>query len=577
MTLATVGAVVGIAAGGLSIANSIGGNSSANSANSATANAANQQAQIAQQQWQFYQSNYQPVVQNLIQQAQSAGSPEQMAAATGRANADVSGSFAKANAQTKQQLNTSGVNPDSPAYQDALATNNLAEGAASGSAQQEAQQNQQQLAYSKALDVADLGAGIPSQSSASLASAANSTNNLSKTAFTQNQQTMTGVGAGLNTLSNNSTVKNWFNSGAGSTPSAISDPAAGNSDPTAAMGLSNPGGGKKGGNVTERGITSDSFARGGGVGHARPMGDTASLAAAHFRAMNQQKIADVQKSIAAATPKTGKPGAVPQMKSNVTPGGTTQDNMNGMAANPVAGIHPTQVAAAPATEGQLMADGGNVYDAEKQNGQWAVKSTLQRHGLNEHHSHHEALKAAMRHKGAITPHMRPLPGIKYAGGGGVGNQGLEEQPDYSNMGQGVPQQAAPQAQGTPPASQQGVLQGPGTETSDSIPAHIDGQEPAALSKGEFVMSAPVVKMTGEEILTAINNAGLAKRGDKPGLDAGEPDQDDQQGPDPGNDGGVPYNDAPMTSNSVPRSAGAEAYAKGGSVRGRAGLEIASCR
>lgn len=41
-----------------------------------------------------------------------------------------------------------------------------------------------------------------------------------------------------------------------------------------------------------------------------------------------------------------------------------------------------------------------------------------------------------------------------------------------------------------------VLQGPGTERSDSIPATIDGEAPAALSKGEMVIPQHVVQFYG---------------------------------------------------------------------------------
>ncbi len=50
----------------------------------------------------------------------------------------------------------------------------------------------------------------------------------------------------------------------------------------------------------------------------------------------------------------------------------------------------------------------------------------------------------------------------------------------------------------------GAVRGPGTETSDSIPAR--------LSNGEFVLNAEAVKMIGVDKLTKINNAGLRRRG-----------------------------------------------------------------
>jgi hypothetical protein len=112
----------------------------------------------------------------------------------------------------------------------------------------------------------------------------------------------------------------------------------------------------------------------------------------------------------------------------------------------------------------------------------------------------------------FTPHMK-----HYADGGGVGRQGLDTVggQDMSNMGQSI--------------------NGPGTGTSDSIPAQVDGQEPAALSSGEFVLNADAMKLTGEQIAEAINKAGLELRSRK-------------------------------TSADVPADAGAQAYARGGRVK-----------
>ena len=111
-------------------------------------------------------------------------------------------------------------------------------------------------------------------------------------------------------------------------------------------------------------------------------------------------------------------------------------------------------------------------------------------------------------KRVFGPHMK-----SYARGGGVGRQGLEM---MGKDDMGVPSDVSSLNQ---------PIDGVGTETSDSIPAVVDGQEPAALSTNEFVMNAEVQKMSGEEILEAINNAGLAKRqgaGIEPREEQGEP-------------------------------------------------------
>ena len=57
----------------------------------------------------------------------------------------------------------------------------------------------------------------------------------------------------------------------------------------------------------------------------------------------------------------------------------------------------------------------------------------------------------------------------------------------------------------------GLVRGPGTSTSDSIPAVIDGEEPTALSTGEAVLNAEAVNLVGPEFVERINQAGLQRR------------------------------------------------------------------
>lgn len=142
------------------------------------------------------------------------------------------------------------------------------------------------------------------------------------------------------------------------------------------------------------------------------------------------------------------------------------------------------------------ADGGRIIDAERMgDGHFdatGLKTVMMKHGLNEMNAHTQSHAAAGRHKKTFTPHQKV-----FANGGGVGRQGMMGM-DESNMGQDV-------------SETNQVLQGPGDGTSDSIPAEIDGQEPAALSNGEFVLNAGAMDLTGEEVAQAINEAGLRKR------------------------------------------------------------------
>jgi len=333
-------------------------NAAATKASQASADAQTQLAKIAQDQWDYYKQNYQPLETNLIKQASEAGSPEEFARAREAATGDVTGAYDQARKQMATRMQSSGINPGSPAYQAALGSSDLAEGASRAGALTMADRNTRNLAYSKALDVSGLGRNIPAQSAASTANAANTANAAANVAsnrqIAQNTQGVANtqaLGYGINSLGN--VASKWFG-----TPTAPSQPT---NQPTSDFSY-------------DSGLR---FARGGMV--------------------------------------------------------------------PV----------------------------------------LMRHGLNSKNA------ATVSGHPTITPHMN-----RFADGGGVGRQGMT-MPDESNMGDA--------------SEMNEPLQGEGTETSDSIPAQVDGQEQAALSSGEFVMNAEVPKLTGEEILKAINDAGLEKR------------------------------------------------------------------
>lgn len=55
----------------------------------------------------------------------------------------------------------------------------------------------------------------------------------------------------------------------------------------------------------------------------------------------------------------------------------------------------------------------------------------------------------------------------------------------------------------------GIIRGPGTGMSDSIPAEIDGGAPARLSNGEAVLNKEAVELVGEDFIHRINAGGLA--------------------------------------------------------------------
>jgi len=348
-----------------------GGDDGGSAASDAAAASSNTASQISQAQWNYYLQNYQPLETSLIKQASEAGSPEEFARARGAANADVTGAFDTARKQTLNRMQSFGINPGSPAYQSTAASTDIAEGAAKAGALTMADRNTRNLAYSKGLDVVGLGRGIPAQSAASSANAANTASLISRNDFLRNQENMRNAGYGLNTIG--TAAEKWFGKGRSQGGWDEQYPSDGNYE----------------------GSLIGVFADGGMV--------------------------------------------IPEKYRHVAAKAVAAENMRRMKR---------------------------------------------------------------RKAGAMTPHMKG----RFANGGGVGMQGMEPR-DASMMGE---------------------MRGPGTETSDSIPATIDGQQPARLSDGEFVVSAEAVDLTGEEILEAINRAGLEKRGLEPRgqddeqMDAGMP-------------------------------------------------------
>jgi hypothetical protein len=101
---------------------------------------------------------------------------------------------------------------------------------------------------------------------------------------------------------------------------------------------------------------------------------------------------------------------------------------------------------------------------------------------------------------------------------------------WNKRGGGAPTSTPPISPGLPGEdgnyygfAEGGEVRGPGDGTSDSVPAVIDGEQPARLSDGEYVMSEQAVRWHGLKKLTQMNEEGRAAtppEGSGMGLPAG---------------------------------------------------------
>lgn len=455
---------------------------------------------ITADQWDYYTKNYRPAETAYINRAMEAGSPEEKERARGAANADVTNAYDAAGKAAASRMQSFGINPGSPAYQATLASGDLAKGASMAGSTTMADRSTQARADSMLQDVSNMGRGIPSNAAAGLNANAAGKANLASTGQRVNAANSAATGYGLNSVGNLiGKAGDWF----GKFGNSPADPYAGNTpnyNPDGTIG-----------NPTTYGdtysLTNPAFGEGNAMSLAddipTPFADGGKVDAMDPRSQEAYKRAtgdDINGS--GAVRNAAQPGLEPQ--------GLTREER--AARNAKAAQGPTD----PRMRQQMglpplktFARGGTVIDAKR-----TGKGTYDATGLDSVLGK-RGINPEMRAQ-VITPHMR-----RFAQGGEVDQQmGLDD-----GMGD-VSQTSQP-------------IEGQGTETSDSIPATIDGQQPAALSNGEFVMSAPVLKMTGADILKAINDAGLQRR------DAG-------------------LEDAPMNANEPPMQQ--QGYADGGAVQ-----------
>lgn len=167
--------------------------------NNAAENASNTQAQIAQNQWNDYQTNFQPLEGKFVSEVNNWTSPQNYAKAAGDAAATVDAQYGAA----KDSLaRTPGMDPSSGAYQAGMTNLGLSQAASSATAQNTARQNVQNQGIAMQENALSLGKGLPATASASAGSAASGLSSLSNSVYNQNARTSSGIGSATQSVAN---------------------------------------------------------------------------------------------------------------------------------------------------------------------------------------------------------------------------------------------------------------------------------------------------------------------------------------------------------------------------------------
>lgn len=167
--------------------------------NNAAENASNVQAQIAQNQWNDYQTNFQPLEGKFVSEVNNWTSPQNYDKAAGDAAATVDAQYGAA----KDSLaRTPGMDPSSGAYQAGMTNLGLSQAATSATQQNTARQNVQNQGIAMQENALSLGKGLPASASASAGSAAAGLSNLSNSVSRQNSTSSAGIGSAVQSVAN---------------------------------------------------------------------------------------------------------------------------------------------------------------------------------------------------------------------------------------------------------------------------------------------------------------------------------------------------------------------------------------
>jgi hypothetical protein len=205
---------VAVAVAGISlVGGQLASRRSANAAKDASAGAnrlADTQAGIAQEQWDTYKSDYRPLEQSMLREAQAYDSPERQEQMAGMASADMGAKFGQAAAGLGRRLAGYGVGDPSGGQFAGQYRALAGQGAAAqAGAANMARIGVQDAGWGRRLQMANIGRGMAGTASSAAGSAANTMMNLASMNNSAANQAAAGAGQFIGAIGQG--IKNYNN------------------------------------------------------------------------------------------------------------------------------------------------------------------------------------------------------------------------------------------------------------------------------------------------------------------------------------------------------------------------------
>lgn len=207
MTAAITAAVIGGAAVVGAAAISASSQPDTSSLNNAAATSDQEQAQIAQNEWNNFQTTFQPLEGKFVGEANNWTSPQNYDQAAGNAAATVDAQYGSAKAQLQR---TPGMDPSSGAYQAGMTNLGISQAASSATAQNAARATTQNQGIGMQEAAMNVGINEPAQAASAAGSAGYGLSSLSNSVNNQNTATGTAIGGAVQSVANG--VTSYVNS-----------------------------------------------------------------------------------------------------------------------------------------------------------------------------------------------------------------------------------------------------------------------------------------------------------------------------------------------------------------------------